>query len=574
MSKGLAALLLVVLTALALAVAWHARDMAVDDAYITFRFAENLRLGHGLRWNPDGPPCEGYTNLTYVVGIAALGALGVQPVHAALGLAALAIAAIAWLLWRAVAGAGPFIGLALVPAVLVFATTDLTVHASRGLETLLFAALACAQLRAGAHLATGERVSRRHGIAAGVVATLLFLTRPDGVLMSTMVWLGVGWLVRGDRRRRNVLAWAIGTWLVAGAVYAVAKLAWFGYLLPNPFYAKAAVPGFAGLADTTAFVRDYWPLLLCGAIAALARPWWLRPVRAREGGGDAHAFLACLIVGPWLLYGSKIVHEIGFAHRFCWPLVPVIGLGAAATLAAIARSAANGVWRRAWPLGWVVLAAVVTLERAPLLTMWRQLHAPRQHDACTAAFLRLGRAIADTGIAPQLTLFCANAGATPFAAGAHHVDPAGLCDNGYCLRTPAAERGIYQASLKLDVVAWNLFPASPGAQSFDDDPRAVASPYLARYWRADDPDLDAGLRHAATTNDVAARKAGMFLHMWVLREHGTLVGEMDLGLPGRQFVYVWKASPHHDRLVAHLRTRVDVVAEAIDYASPSARGGG
>lgn len=566
-ARSIGAALLALAVAITLAAAWHGCDLAVDDAWITFRYAENLREGHGLRWNPDSPPCEGYSNLSYVVAIAALGSLGLPPTAAALLLATAGIAGIALLLWRGTRTAGPFVPLALIPAFFLLGADDVVVHASRGLETVLFAFLACCQVATVARIAGGEPALPRHGALAGGVGCLLFWTRPDGVLISAACWCGLWWLVRGEPARRRVLLVAITCWLSIGVAYALAKLAYFGYLLPSPFYLKADVKGFAGVAETIAFVRAYAPTLVLAGLALVAAPWWLRTARARGSSPrDATAFVAVAVALPWLAYGAKIVHEIGFAHRFAWPLVPVLTLGATHGLASAGARLAAAHRRAASVLAWAALAATIAGHAPVWHRQWKTLAAPRPHEPNTAGFLRLGEAIRSTGIAPELTLFCANAGATPFAAKAHHIDPSGLVDDGYCNRTPQAERTRYQASQRFDIVAWNVFPASPLATSFDDDARAVASTYLRRFYLDDDLVVDTAARRILGQQTLEQRKLGLFIQMFMLREHGTLIGEARIGVgQSRLFVYVWKSSPHHDRLVAHLAPRMDIAVEAIDY---------
>ena len=73
----------------------------IDDSFISFRYAENLAGGHGPVYNPGDPPVEGYSNLLWVLALAALSAMGLGTVVAAkwLGiLCAVGILICAWLL--------------------------------------------------------------------------------------------------------------------------------------------------------------------------------------------------------------------------------------------------------------------------------------------------------------------------------------------------------------------------------------------------------------------------------------------------------------------------------------------
>ena len=66
MNRRKATLLLCSIEILFVAHAWYLRCVA-EDAFITFRFAENLALGHGFVWNIGEPPVEGFTNFLWVV---------------------------------------------------------------------------------------------------------------------------------------------------------------------------------------------------------------------------------------------------------------------------------------------------------------------------------------------------------------------------------------------------------------------------------------------------------------------------------------------------------------------------
>src|SRR5215468_3827839 len=60
---------------------WHAAVywFLTDDGYISFRYARNLAHGHGLVFNPGHERVEGYTNLLWVLILAAGNLLGAPP---------------------------------------------------------------------------------------------------------------------------------------------------------------------------------------------------------------------------------------------------------------------------------------------------------------------------------------------------------------------------------------------------------------------------------------------------------------------------------------------------------------
>ena len=566
-TKTLPDLCLLALLGLVLVTAWHDIGTTVDDAYITFRFAENLQHGHGLRWNPGGPPCEGYSNLSYVVGIAALGALSVDPRVAALLLASASVLGMLVLHLGVARSARRLAPLVLVPAALLLGRPEVEVHASRGLETCAFALLCVAQVWAAARLVTRPGAGRGSAVLAAVCGVLLFVTRPDGVLMSACCWLVAAWYAWRDRGVRRPLVLAVLLWLAAGGLYALWKLWVFGYLLPNPFYMKNGGAGFQGVPETLAFVRAYAWSLLAFAVALVSSAvasWRSGAGAAERAQSDPAPYMALLIVACWIVYSSKIVHEIGFAHRFAWPAAAVAAFGAARGFASL-RSV-GGRWLPAF--GALAFVGALAIAIPTVQGHVRKLSREPARETTTAMFLRLGDAIAATGIAEQLTLYCTHAGATPYAARARHIDPAGLCDNGYCLRTPPEQRAAYASKVltEIDIVSWHLFPASPGATAFDQDARARGSRYLNEWVLGDDPTMDAALRTSFARADLEQRRVSTFGYMAILRDFATFVGEMRQERRRfRTFVYVWKASPHHDRLVAHLREHVDIPAEAVDF---------
>ena len=62
LALALAAIAIVVFGA-ALRQTW---PYTVDDAFIWFRYAQNLAAGHGITFNPEGPRAEGYTGFLWL----------------------------------------------------------------------------------------------------------------------------------------------------------------------------------------------------------------------------------------------------------------------------------------------------------------------------------------------------------------------------------------------------------------------------------------------------------------------------------------------------------------------------
>ena len=79
---------------------WIPYYRVIDDAYISYRYSQQLARGFGLVWNPGEAPVEGYTNFLLVLTEAPGIALGWDPLRIAQTLSVLSLLAGAWMLWR------------------------------------------------------------------------------------------------------------------------------------------------------------------------------------------------------------------------------------------------------------------------------------------------------------------------------------------------------------------------------------------------------------------------------------------------------------------------------------------
>lgn len=309
---------------------WWLRGLA-EDAFISFRYGRHLAAGHGLVWNLGEPPVEGYTNFLWVLVSAALDALGVDVPGAARALGIAAAFATLGLAWRAArVGLGWSRGASLAPAALLAVSGCFAAWADAGLETSLFALLVLAALFHAARFAAEARSADAVALAAALL--LACLTRPEGVLVAAVV---APFAALGGARRA-VLLRALGTAALLFAGYFAWRWSYFGYPLPNTYYAKTG--GGLEQAERGARYAGYF-LLHFGLpwlpALALALP------RVRIDGAWRRRPLLPACAALSLVWTASVVALGGdymAFYRFFVPILPPLALLLAAALRALARA--------------------------------------------------------------------------------------------------------------------------------------------------------------------------------------------------------------------------------------------
>ena len=546
----------------------HDRGMAVDDAFISYRYADHLAHGLGLRWNPDSAPNEGYTNFLYVLGVAGLEGAGIPPEWGGPILSVAALVALVVLLAVVTRSSRATSLLSTGVVLLLLGRTETRVHASRGLETILFCALSAAQL-ALAGVVTATR-SRSRSLLLSACSVLLVLCRPDGLLIVAVTWIVVvAARVSGGSPRRRIgsdLVAGFGLFVSVMALYLAWKLAYFGYLLPNSYYAKATGSGWPGIGSTIGFLRAYASGVgVAGSICVAHGFLTARDRFLRRGDPlEWRPLIASLASVAWCLYALKIIHEVGFCHRFLQPVVALLACGACFAL--------RDLERRRWFRGRAALVAfaaglvAIAVASPELVREFEGLRAPPPVDGYTDRYRRLGEAIHEVAADRPVTLVCNHAGATPYYAGVHHVDPTGLVDDGFCVRASKVDRWRYKRSQRPDIIASHLFPAAAGAKKLEEDRRAMSSAYVTKWCLGAKDEREAGASYVASHQSLAARESEIFESMAFFRDHCTLIGEIkhEEGR-WREFIYVWNDSPYRDEFVVKLARVVDIPGSAVSY---------
>jgi len=350
-------------------------NATVDDAFITFRYSNNLLAGDGPRWNPGEYPVEGYTSLTWML-LMTVAAMFQQPqtlLANVFGIVAgIAGLIVTWQLARRIVR-NEF--LALVAPLLLAADRTYAGWCTGGLETALFTTLVVL----GFSRWREEVSDRSRTPLAGIVFAVATLTRPEGAMFFVVA---VAWtIVRSARGRlpwRVVVLHALSFVAIVGA-HVAWRYSYYGLPLPNTFYCKVnGLYWTSGLAYLLLFVRDHAlvPIVFFGGLAG-----WLWAWLARDERVDAAAPVALGFVAAQLAYVLYIGGDI-YEFRFMDVVMPLVAIGSVVAIDRVGRRASR-VRNRLVLQGIAIAIALVGTGGRTLLAL---------HDA--ASELEIDRPIA------------------------------------------------------------------------------------------------------------------------------------------------------------------------------------
>ncbi len=398
----------------------------IDDAFITFRYAQNLLQGDGLVYNP-GQMVLGTTTPVYALLIAGLAALTGGPhapfPHLALVVNALADGLTCWLIVRL---AGRFAARpAGIAAAIVWALAPMSVtFAVGGMETSLFIALTTATFYFHSH---------DRPVAASLCGAFALLTRPDALLF--LLPLAVERLRRSlPRGRFNSVRLPISVaeivaFILPVGAWAVFGTAVYGSPIPHSILAKVAAYRLPADAALIRLVQHYATPFLEHLVVGT---WWiavgivaypvlfgvgaLRLLRKQPGAWPA-------LVYPWAyLLAFAIANPLLFRWYLAPPL-PIYLLGIFL-----------GFWRLGSDLRIAAIPVVAAALAAGLTLNGWTLHPDHGPDrpAPEMAFIRLELLYEQVGgelrtrIQPGQVLAAGDVGALGYYSLAEILDTVGL----------------------------------------------------------------------------------------------------------------------------------------------------
>ncbi len=310
----------------------------LDDSWIHFQFARNLRNGHGFSFNP-GAPTPGSTSLLWDLVLAVIGLGYVVPAKA-IGMAAFVGAGVlAYLIGLQLRLSLPF---AFAGGLLSLLIGRFAWLGPSGMETTLFAFVSLLAIYAWFRVHSSSIPVRVSALFALAIAL-----RPEGLLLAGLSYLD--WLFHPlrDENLRN-RRWGALLRHVFVSSFVIVPILLFnfnltGNLLPNTFYARSKTWGcqfgwgYMRWIATTFFLDNPVAvgLSLVGLpLAALSRDW-----RSRRG---PHLLLLWAVTLP-LAYGVIAPCTTVYYLRYTAPVGPIYSVIAAAAAWKIS-SASRARW--------------------------------------------------------------------------------------------------------------------------------------------------------------------------------------------------------------------------------------
>ncbi len=284
--EALLALRWVALT-LGLALCLELYPFHLDDAFITYRYAQHLLLDAGFTFNVGASATEGFSSPIWMFCATAIGWLaGAENIHWTGPILGLLSYLVMGLLPACRAAVTLPRSEAAMAAVLLWTIPSAVYYAATGLETVFFAAIC---MLVTLCVAPGEHRDqpRTSLIILCSAAAIAGWTRPEAPWLLVILGLAWFWSQHSPAHRRMIVA--AGAALI---VSLIALLLWrqiiFSDWLPNTYYAKSAQSGTA---------LDY--------IASAVTSWWFAPWLVLGGLGAAtgaprHRFYASAAIS-WML---------------------------------------------------------------------------------------------------------------------------------------------------------------------------------------------------------------------------------------------------------------------------------
>jgi len=409
---------------------------AIDDAYISLRYAENWANGYGPVFNP-GERVEGYTNFLLVaieMLLFKLGLEGLLPVKIFSILCGIALLGIVehftWKRHRS-------IFLATCAGLLVGTSSPLAFWAVGGLETTLFTLLVTSGILLEVRWLQGS-LPDSAGAAKGLILFMAVLARPDAAIFVAVVVV-YDFVYSWGRKSWSGFIVFLASFSCPAFIYLAWKFHFYGQIIPLPVYTKipshnllytfatgvAKFLSFLAIDLNTIFVLVILYAIFVGLSKGLIR---LRIT-------NLPFFFIATATCTYALYLMSLGFAVASdeAYRYYVPLVPLM------TVALVLIWPEGGFFqhRRTVFIGIALVCAMVGIRVFDLWWLWNKdwnfglaswcFSGKEQVDILTHANIAAGTWLR-ANAKPDDTIVLVDAGATPYFSKLRTIDVWSLTD--------------------------------------------------------------------------------------------------------------------------------------------------
>ncbi len=415
--KGLlaAGLLVVIvgLCAILILLSFDKLPIYVDDALITYRYSCNLAQGKGAVFN-ENERVEGYTNFLWMLILSFFCDPGDEylVIHAStvLGIVfTLGALIVHFLLCRLLMQGNALY--ALLPVLLLGVNGAYWIWALCGLEGPMF----IFWVLLGLYLLF--RKQSKGSPLAYVFLFLASLTRPEGLIFALLSFL-YPFKLQGSPRvqfsSRKIVGIAI--FLVPYLAYYIWRYYYYGYLLPNTFYAKTG-GGWHQMLRGAEYILDFLHFYGLPLLIILAGYLFYHTKKAE----DLFISLLCMVYFAYIIY---IGGDWMPFYRFLAPVLPLLyllgGLGFRSIMVGLGKTSDSR---------WLALVIAVILAIYTLLPALNSKHRDNLlfEDNLTRMRIKIGKYL-KANASPDAVIAIGAVGAIPYFSGLKTIDMLGLVD--------------------------------------------------------------------------------------------------------------------------------------------------
>lgn len=297
-----------------------------DDAFISFRYAENLANGHGLRFNLD-EKVEGYTNFLWTVFLSMGFLFKVDPIplsqHPGINFYIGTLLALFFVSRKIHKQFIPlaFAGFAVHKHGQIFATS--------GLETSLFTFLVTL-----AYSIAIVWKERNFYTLSFFLLALSGMTRPDGMIFYAILGLYILWTQSKNLNFPEIFKQSLiihAPLYLLFIPYWILRYLYYGHFFQNTFYAKSASLSYfeQGFKYIALYFQAYYVFTFI-PILVLLWLWRMKSSNQKFSSNKEVHFIPVTIlllttIGVYTLYIAKVGGDFMFG-RFLIPITPLLYL--------------------------------------------------------------------------------------------------------------------------------------------------------------------------------------------------------------------------------------------------------